>query len=68
MVLFLFVVSVMAAHMSDVVFIVLSQPNPYHAGRARQFQINFMEQTKFLPLLCFVAAIFDLVHNVEAIF
>ena len=45
----LFLVSVIAAHVADVVFMVLSQPNPYHAGRARLFQIDFMEQTKFLP-------------------
>ena len=31
--------------LSDVVFIVLSQPNQYHAGRARELQIHFMEQT-----------------------
>lgn len=47
--LILFTISLVAGHLSDVVFIVLSQPNPYHAGRARELQIHFMEQTKFLP-------------------
>lgn len=35
--------------MSDVVFVVLSQTNPYHAGRAQELQIHFTEQTVSQP-------------------
>lgn len=35
--------------LSEVVIVVVSQPNPYHADRARRLQIDLMEQMLDMP-------------------